>query len=299
MNLYLFESGSSKTSVYLFSLKGDKEVLKEYVLPGYNPNRPNTDFEEHLQSFLFDPNDCIRFYGSGLGSIDNKEKVKALFSEVGVENSVVFDDITGAARALYGKENGLLAIMGTGGCAGYFNGVEIKYRRGGHGYLINDLGGGYELGKRIVSGWLNNDFNTEVTAKIEAHFGTSSQAFTTNYYYEFNNGQETAALASVASVVEIIAPYQNQPAVKAVIENYFDHFFRSEILPLVEKTGNNELRLIGSIAQNFTEIIFELACTHKINLTKILRYPALNLLSFHQEEIFNTEKKDKTAEIRK
>ena len=54
MDLYLFESGSSKTSVYLIALEGDKEVVKEFVLPGYNPNRPNADFEAHLQAFSFD-----------------------------------------------------------------------------------------------------------------------------------------------------------------------------------------------------------------------------------------------------
>src|SRR5690606_4513081 len=119
-----------------------------------------SEFQQALKTFNDFSNDpVVFFYGSGLGNDEKKDIVRSIFDFLDASQLRVYDDILGAARAAFNNNSGIICIMGTGGLAAYYNGKEIVKRRGGYGYLIDDLGGGFELGKRIIAGWLNGDLS--------------------------------------------------------------------------------------------------------------------------------------------
>lgn len=274
-NIYLFEAGSTKTTLLI--KRGDE--TEQHQLIGFNPNRPdNSFFDQVKKSFLPAKPDRVYFYGSGLGSDANKEKVKNWFlvqSDCKIE---VYDDITGSARALYGNESGLMAIMGTGGCVAYYNGNEIESRRGGYGYLIDDLGGGFELGKQFISAWLNNDLPKEVDQDLSDYIGISKKNFTTSLY-------QTKDLRQVSGVTALISKHLGNPVVKEITTDYFDLFFKRHIKPFKRDNKQiTEMRIVGTPGEVFLDIIQKVALQYKIEITKIVRYPASELLKFHTEK---------------
>ena len=212
-DIYLFEAGGTKTTL-LISSKGE---IQEINLAGYNPNRPSVFPEQFHQLDL--PLDAkYFFYGAGLSSDSNKEKVRDLFKSKNCLDVEICDDQVGAARALLGNEKGLVAIMGTGAFAGWFDGEKLIDRKGGHGYLIDDIGRGLELGKYIVSLWLNNDLDKEIEKSLTDFFKIRKEDFTTFYYQSPNPNLFN-------EIPKIISAYIENEKLNYQIIEYFKLFF--------------------------------------------------------------------------
>jgi N-acetylglucosamine kinase-like BadF-type ATPase len=288
--LFLFESGSTKTTLLVRSIRTglqNSEEIQQINLSGYNPNRNSLAFIEELKKLDNPPSadDEVCFYGSGLASSERKDELKAVFRAQFQIEIAVFDDILGAARALFKKESGVFAIMGTGGVVGYYNGNSIEARRGGYGYLIDDLGGGYELGKKVVSAWLNGDFPAALQNEIESLFQTNRDSFTSFYYSNPHLGYSPQGLKKVTDTVKLISAYQGNEAVNYLLENYFTEFFKQHIIKLCENKGEKELKICGSLAEIFHESIQKVAANFGLIIKEKLRYPAHNLLEYHLNEI--------------
>lgn len=280
--LFLFESGSTKTTLLVASDNPNGDIREE-ILDGYNPNRPSVLFLGQLQKIDIQKEDDVFFYGSGLGNETNKENLRKIFRNTFEAEVQVFDDITGAGRALFGNRKGLLAIMGTGGCSAYYNGEHIQKRNGGYGYLIDDLGGGYELGKCIISAWLNGNLPSELSKELEDFFKTDRERFTYIYYLGVKENP-MEALERAAGVVRLVPKYIHDEQVSDLVKDYFQRFFKTHILPLKAEFGMNTLGLVGSIANVFKDLVYEVAHENGLDLQKILRYPALNLVGYHKEK---------------
>ena len=275
--IHLFESGSTKTTLLSTDVTDlDGSDVKKVDLPGYNPNR-STDIllrklEEHN---AIDSNDLVYFYGSGLGNEQHKIALARFFQERVNHGAVeVYDDITGAGRALYGNDTGILAIMGTGGCIAWYEKGEIHERRGGYGYLIDDVGGGYELGKLIISHWLNNDWPTALDNEISATIGIKKEIFTGEYYRQRD-------LALVAALPKLIVKYTADEMIRFIVIDYFKTFFMRHLLPLAHKKGAHKIKTTGSIAKAFNEIIRETGNLFNLTIENETQYPALDLLKYH------------------
>lgn len=286
--LFLFESGSTKTTLLVSDAiidHGNPAKVQEFNLSGYNPNRNSLAFIEDLKTIDIRTNDQVYFYGSGLASTQRKDELKAIFSAQFQTEITVYDDILGAARALYKKESGIFAIMGTGGVVGYYNGESVTDRKGGYGYLIDDLGGGYELGKSVVSAWLNGDLPEALQNNIESLFQIKRENFTNIYYTDSSLGYNPEGLKKIADTVKLITAYQKNETVSHLIEDYFAQFFKRHVLTICEKKGDFELKICGSLADVFCESIQKVAVKLELTIKKVLRYPALSLLDYHLQEI--------------
>lgn len=288
-NLYIFESGSTKTAVLVahpsknegMHPKSNMADHNSFSLSGYNPNRPNDTFITQLTQLPITPADEIHFYGSGLGDNNRKEELKQLFFKLFQVSVRVYDDVLGAARALYGSEKGIALIMGTGGIAAYYNGEEVVDRCGGYGYLIDDFGGGYELGKYFISAWLNGDLPNKLDAEIQSQIKIPKSTFIHQYYSNSDLAYSQKGLKLVASVVECISSHINDKQVRQILSNYFDFFFQKNVVSLSRRSNTKELRVAGSVMEFFAPIITETAVKFEMNITKTIRYPALTLLAYH------------------
>lgn len=291
-NLYLFESGSTKTTVFVCKQLNDLGKINAILasadqlnFSGYNPNRPESFFLEEVTHLPIIPDDHVYFYGSGLAADASKIKLGQFFQDKFKVNAQIYDDITGAGRALYYDQEGVMAIIGTGACVAYYDGSKITIRRGGYGYLIDDLGGGYELGKLIISKWLNNDFNSEISAEIAQFLGFSREDFIVNYYSNPNLGSNADGLKMIAGVVEVIANYYDNLQINDTLNDYFDSFLHRHVLPLCRQKAKYEIRAVGSIAHHFEIKLKERALLFGIELSKVIQFPASELLTFHLNEL--------------
>ncbi len=291
-NLYLFESGSTKTTVFvcqqvhaLDKIDALLESTDQLNFSGYNPNRPESNFLEEITNLPICGQDHVCFYGSGLAAEASKIKLGHFFQDKFKVNAQIYDDITGAGRALYHDQEGLMAILGTGACVAYYDGVKITKRRGGYGYLIDDIGGGYELGKFIISKWLNNDFNGEISLEIAQFLDFSREDFIVNYYSNPNLGAKAEGLKMIAGVVEVVAKYRENLQINETLNDYFDGFLQRHVLPLCKQNARDEIRAVGSIAHHFELKLKERAHLFGIELSKVVQYPAKELLKFHLSQV--------------
>lgn len=276
-SICVFDAGSTKTALLIHASK----ETHEYVLPGFNPNRYSDAFEKSLSQITIPAASHIYFYGSGLTSEENKEKVRLILKEIPFEQITIFDDQLGAARAAYGNKEGLIGIMGTGAMAAWYNGQEIDMRRGGHGYLIDDIGGGLELGKVLLSYWLNNDLPAELDQIISDNIPFSKKNFTTKFY-------QSPDLTMVSGLTKWMVPFQNAPIIHELLADFFEVFFKRHVAPILSIHHTNEMTLIGSIAVGFEPIISEVAEKFKIHSVRTIQSPVQNLMAYHQQNGFKS-----------
>jgi glucosamine kinase len=274
-SICLFEAGGTKTTLLI----DQNGTIQTFELPGFNPNRYSDDFEKQLKQIDLPKDATLLFYGSGLVSEANKEIVRTiLFAQTGL-TAQVYDDQLGAARAAFGNQRGLIGIMGTGAFAAWYNGTNLEDRKGGYGYLIDDIGGGFELGKVILSKWLNGDLTEEADQTISDHIKIKKEDFTTEFY-------KSPDLNLIASLAKIILPFINDAGIERSITSYFDLFFERHVQPIVTIHSTNSMTLVGGIAVSFERLIKVSAAKAGINSLIVLGNPAMNLLKYHRQNGF-------------
>lgn len=274
-SICLFEAGGTKTTLLI----DQNGTVQQIELPGFNPNRYSSEFENALKQIELPQKTSLIFYGSGLVSEANKDVVrKILASKTGL-TAEVYDDQLGAARAAYGDNPGLIGIMGTGAFAAWYNGSNLEDRKGGYGYLIDDIGGGFELGKVILSKWLNGDLPNELDQLISEDVKISKDDFTTEFY-------KSPDLNLIASLAKLIMPFSNDKEIEILLTSYFDLFFERHVQPIANKHRSSSMTIVGGIGANFEKFIRISARRVKLNELNIIGNPSLNLLDYHRQKGF-------------
>lgn len=265
-DLYLFEAGSTKTDVW-YSYKGKEDHLQ---LPGFNPNREHSTFLTALKDLDIPSDAKIVFYGAGLSHEANKDYVRNLFKKSQIK---VFDDVLGAARAVYGDSKGVIALMGTGGLAAYFDGEAIVKRRGGYGYLIDDLGGGFELGKAILSAWLNDDLASATSKHLETKLNVQPSGIVKQIYEQ----QDLALISSLPIVVKEL----EDEALRGVYHDYFDQFIKRNVLPICIEFQQHSFAAVGSIGSAFSDVINAVSENYDLKVKQLSKAPSEALFRYH------------------
>src|ERR1035441_4346393 len=116
--ILIADSGSTKTEWILLEASGNSKAFRTIGLNPYYIDEidiKHTITVNLLRNFERDSVDELYFYGSGCGSDDKKKQIENILSELFSSAEIsVFTDILGAARALFGNEEGIACILGTG-----------------------------------------------------------------------------------------------------------------------------------------------------------------------------------------
>lgn len=267
-SIYIFDAGSTKTDLLIFS---NKQTLNR-TLCGYNPNRDDTLFSKDLKELSIPKQAQIFFYGSGVGSSINRQKVHDLFP---LHSINIESDLLGAARSTLFHQKGIVCILGTGGVVAFYDGNKILNKKGGYGYLIDDIGGGLELGKLIVSNWLDQNYNENTNNQIKAYFNWSQENFTSEFY----KNKDLHLLSNICKIIPDLT--QTDSVLKQSIIEYFKFFFNRHVLPLSIKYNESTINLVGSIAHYFHPLIKESVQEMNLKINVPLKQPIQNLLKFH------------------
>lgn len=268
---YLFEAGATKTAFVKIGEEGQEEL----ILPPYNPNRKHAAFEIAVKEGIeIEPESNIIFYGAGLGSEENKDLTKQLFVNHQPKSLKVYDDILGAARACYSDRPGVVCVMGTGGLASYFDGKKILKRRGGYGYLIDDLGGGFELGKRFVALWLNNELSERANNILQSKLNMQRETFLKRFY-------EDQDLELISNLVPYVLQFEDESLVSSLIGNYFDDFVKYQVLPLCKEFDCSSFSTVGSVGFYFYRWIVKSAKNFDLAVDQCVQNPIQRLVKYH------------------
>ncbi len=275
--MLIADSGSTKTEWVLLSKGRAEERLRTAGLNPYFRSREEIISElqkvkEYSGSAL---PDRVFFYGSGCGGEQHQYLMKELLSDCfGHHRIQVHSDLLGAARALFGNEEGISCILGTGSNACYYDGEAIRMQVPSLGFALGDEGSGSYFGKRIVQDFYYKRLPGEITGFLNENRNMDLQHLLNRLY------RQEGGNAFIASFAEVLAEFPDHPYVKKLIRTGIGDFVGKQ-LNYLEGASSRKVGMAGSVAYLHQQIIGEVLAEHDYSLIKVLRSPAEGLIDYH------------------
>lgn len=271
------DSGSTKTEWCLLKNGKSKIFFTGGLSPYFLNERQIAEvLKREVASKIRVIPDEVHFYGTGCKSAENKKMVKKSIRSVFGESDIkVLDDLTGAARALCGKEKGIACILGTGSNSCYFNGKKIIKNSPGIGYVLGDEGSGAFMGKMLIQHYLYDLMDAELRARFDARFLTNTQEILESVY------RKPLPNRYLASFAIFLAENRGQYMVENIIADGLNAFFYTHLLRYSE-TEKFPIHFTGSVAYGFQDVLFSLCNDYNFTLGNILKSPMEGLVRFHR-----------------
>ncbi|MBE9468593.1 MAG: N-acetylglucosamine kinase, partial [Bacteroidetes bacterium] len=225
--ILIADSGSTKTDWRVIDEKGN---ISKFQTIGLNPFFIDAKNINKIINNTF----CVKlniekvkkifFYGAGCVSISNCNTIKDSFVSFFKNADVfVFTDLFGAARALYGSENGIVVILGTGMNTACFDGEKITKNISSLGYILGDEGSGAYLGKIFIADFLNNELPDNIANKFSKEYElTKENILEAIYSKPFPN-------RFLASFTKFLFENKNNGYVIGLLSRNFNVFFDKTI----------------------------------------------------------------------
>ncbi len=275
----LAESGSSKTD---WLLADKNQIFARCQTKGLNPYFINSEdvtnvlLNEVSSIVGINKIDKIFFYGSGCSAESSKKVIFDGISSVFDVAILVEHDMMASARALFQNKAGIACILGTGSNTCLFDGFQTIAGINSLGYILGDEGSGAYIGKK----WLNAFFNHELPANLTSEFQNKYQISLENVLD--NVYKKPAPNQYLASFSPFLYEHLSDVFVRDFLYQIFAQFFKKMIFcyPDFQKYP---LGFVGSIAFAYQSIIFQLAHDYSVQIEKIIKQPADDLLVYHQK----------------
>ena len=249
------DGGGTKTEFVLTTQTG--VICARVLKSGCNPNDLGVEkscqvLQDGIKSLLEEnsilPSEVSIYAGvSGAGVGENAKKMTEKLREV-YPCSVVKSDLTNAVETCLKGEKGIVAICGTGNSCAIYDGERYKVV-GGYGYLFEEGGSGYAIGK------------DGAIAVLKAEDGLARDTLLQEYVYQKYGKPLRSALpklllggkAEVGTICPLVFQgYENGDSVcRDIIEKHFQYvceFLRS-VKEIYGEKGC-KIGFIGGITEN-------------------------------------------------
>ena len=265
MTTIIADSGSTKTHWAVVE-EGGKTTMKETL--GINPIHMSVDeikdvIPEHLAPRI--SHLAIRFFGAGCVTPFSEKVEKALKDIYPDADIFVGSDMLGAARALFGNDEGIACILGTGSNSCLYDGKEIVKNVPPLGYILGDEGSGADLGKfffnALFKGFLPKEMLEEYLEKEQL---TYAEIIERVY-------RKPLANRFLASTSHFIASHLDSEPLRELVKENFRGFFRRNVMQYGRP--DLEVGIVGSIAHVYRKELTEVAREENIKLNRIVQSP--------------------------
>ena len=215
----------------------------------------------------------VRFYGAGCGETfpEASEKLRReLEAHFGTTDITVESDLLGAARALWGRGEGIACILGTGSNSCLCRDGEILKNVPPLGYVLGDEGSGAVLGRNLVNGI----FKGHIPLKEEflAAHGLNYEEIIRRVY------REGMANRFLASFTRFVARHIDRPELDELVCEAFCAFVRRN---LAHYPADAEVSALGGVACHFERQLRHVLATEGLRAGRIVETPDEGLLNYH------------------
>lgn len=260
------DSGSTKTSWHLNGQPIETD--------GLNPVR---DSVEHIRQVLHSLPDApvrrIFFYGAGCIPPFKQSIEQALAGKYPGASIEVESDMLGAARALCGRSEGLVGILGTGSNTCHYDGTAITRNVSPLGYILGDEGSGAVLGRRLVGDLLKEQMPEDLKQAFLEQFHLTPTQIIENVYRRPLPNQ------FLASLVPFLQLHRQEKTVHDLLVDEFGRFFRRNVA--LYHRPDLPLHLVGGIAATFQPEIREAATAQGYAIGQVMKAPIDALVQYH------------------
>lgn len=269
------DSGSTKTQWAL--VYGDKiETISTIGLNPYHvsPEEIEKVAREEIANLTCENVEGIYFYGSGITPqkqpLMKDILVKAFGSGFDIQ---VESDMLGAARALFGKGDGIACILGTGANSCQYNGSQIVANTPALGYILGDEGGGASIGKHLVNALYKNPSLKSLRLEFEKEYGLTQADIIEKVY------RQPMANRFLASLAPFAKKHIDNERIEAIILYDFANFFVRNLSPY---PSDLPVGFIGSIAFFLADQLRIVAREQGFEIFAIMQSPLQGLIEYHR-----------------
>ena len=220
----------------------------------------------------------VYYYGAGCSTMFKCNIVEDVLKEV-FENAdfEIEHDLLGAARALFGRNEGIACILGTGSNSCLYDGKKILENVTSLGYLFGDEGSGAYLGKLWLTEYLRGRMPEHLKNHFDRRFGYSLENILDGVYSKPHPNQFLSSFALY------LGDLKDDEFVKELVKKNFRDFFTEQV---TQYTGyaDKPLGVIGSVAFHFSDLFKEVADEHHLKITKMIKSPIEGLVDYHISE---------------
>lgn len=269
------DSGSTKCE-WIF---GDGDRILRLRTAGINAVQQSPDAIRAVLAELppLDGVEELRFYGAGCGdSFPEASAVlrRELAARFGPGTAIgLGSDLLGAARALFGRGEGIACILGTGSNSCHCRGGEIVANVPPQGYVLGDEGSGAVLGRNLVNGI----FKGMIPLREEfLHTFALTYAGLIRRVY-----REPAANRFLASFAPFIRAHLDCAPVRKMVVRSFGEFAARN---LSGYPAGLPVAFVGGVAAHFEEPLREAMAAAGREVVRIVCSPAEELWKYHGGE---------------
>lgn len=274
------DSGSTKTQ---WCLLHKNEVVKEILTHGINPfyqteEEISCDIKKSLlPEFNTTEITKIYFYGAGCALPDKKKMVEnAIKGSFPLATIEVYNDLLGAARALFGNKAGICCILGTGSNSCLYDGEKIIENVSPLGFILGDEGSGAAIGKKFIADLLKNQYPKELTDKFfDQHKITPAEIMEAVYKKPFPN-------RFLAQFTHFMCENKEEIHIREIVFHSFLEFFNRNIHQY--NYQKYSVSCMGSVAFYFEDILKQAATISRIKIGSVIKGPMSGLIRFHSEQ---------------
>ena len=266
------DSGSTKAD-WLYANGESEEAVRT---DGINPVRDSGESINRIVASLPDwKPECIYFYGAGCIEPYSASVRKALQERFPKALVSVESDLLGAARALFGHEEGIACILGTGSNSCLYKNGQITANVPPMGYILGDEGSGAVLGRQLVSDIVKGQLSQELKDAFMEEFQLTPALIVENVY------RKPAANRFLASLCPFLSKHRDYDEIQRLLASEFERFLRRNVL--LYNRPDLEIRYVGSISVHFEHELRNVHAKMGLKMGDVLASPVKKMMFFHHK----------------
>jgi N-acetylglucosamine kinase-like BadF-type ATPase len=275
--IILVESGATKSDWRL--LAGDGSEVRRELFPGMNVSTVSMEHNletltNALEAFGRPSLDGFYLYTAGIVTPEVRQTLEGRIRElIQVGEIDINDDLVAAARAVCGREKGIVAIIGTGSNTCFYDGATVSQKVRSGGYIIGDEGGGAVLGKLFLADFIKGLIPQDVADDFAGKFDASYMGIVQNVY------RSAAPAGFLGSLAPFILSHYDNPYIKGLV----DGNFRSFIVRALKKydTATYPVGVVGGLAYACKDIFIRICEEEGVKVGGFLPEPISGLIKYH------------------
>lgn len=222
----------------------------------------------------------VHFYGAGLVCADSAVFIRqALQMWCPMARMHFYSDLLAAARALFGNEDGVVAIMGTGSNSCLYEGGQIVKNIRPGGYVLGDEGSGAWLGREFLSDFIKGLLPADVEEAFTREFELDYAQIVRKVY------KEPAASAFMASLAPFILSLRHNGYVRDLLERCVDTFIVRSLgrySPFAAEPKNAlKAGVVGSFGCACEDLLRQVGGRYGLEFVKFIKSPVDELVTYH------------------
>jgi N-acetylglucosamine kinase-like BadF-type ATPase len=262
----------------------DDKVSDPMETPGFNPYFMDqsilTDaMSKDLVPFISpEVIDNVYYYGAGCSTAQKCAIVDDVLKEVFPHADIdIHHDLVGAARSLFGDQEGIACILGTGSNSCLYNGSEITENVASLGFLFADEGSGAYLGKLWLTAYLREKLPEHLKKSFEKQYNYTLEQILDTVYNKPHPNQ------FLASFSKFISGIKEDKYVNDLVKRNFRDFFTEQV---TRYTGFKKKKIgaVGSVGYYFSDIFKEVAGEFGLNVSINIQSPIEGLVKYHRNK---------------